>query len=363
MRSSTSGTLFAVVMAGGAGTRFWPLSRRRRPKQLLPLLEGRSLLAATVDRLAPLVPSERTWIVTVADVAEAVRAEVPQIPADNVLVEPVGRDTAACVGWAVWRLARSNPDATMVMVPADHVIHDSREFRKVLSAAATCAARRGGLVTLGIKPTRPETGFGYLQFGTEVERVEGIPIHRVSRFVEKPDRATAESYLAAGSFRWNAGIFAWTVAAMESAIREHLPELATRLDAMLSAATTVGEHEAIRVHYPGLPRISVDFGVMEKASTVWGVAAEFGWSDIGSWLGLAEVLPKGEAGVGVGNVLALDSSDCVLVSEGPLLTVLGARDLVVVATSDAVLVVPKERAQQVKALVDRLHELGRDELL
>jgi len=363
MISSNDRTLYAVVMAGGAGTRFWPLSRRLRPKQLLPLLDGRSLLAATVERLAPLVPPERTWVVTVAEVAEAVRSEAARIPSENVLVEPIGRDTAACVGWMVWRLSRLEPDATMVVIPADHVIHDGAEFTRVLGVAASYAGHAGGLVTLGIRPTRPDTGFGYLQFGDEIERREGIAVHRVSRFVEKPDRATAERYLASGCYRWNAGIFAWTVAAMESAIREHLPELAAGLDAMAEASARLGECDALLVHYPALPRISVDFGVMEKASTVWGVAAEFGWNDVGSWPGLAEVLSRGDAGVSVGDVLAVDSGDCVLVSEGPLLTVLGVRDLVVVATPDAVLVVPKERAQQVKALVDRLHKLGRDELL
>jgi mannose-1-phosphate guanylyltransferase len=355
--------LYAVVMAGGSGTRFWPLSRRSRPKQLLPFAQGRSLLAATVERLAPLVPPERTFVVTTAEVLAAVRAELPDLPERNILAEPVGRDTAPCVGWVAWRLARAKPDAVMVVLPADHVIPDGPALRTALAAAAATAAARGGLVTLALRPARADTGFGYLELGEVVSAAAGRPVHVVKRFFEKPTRERAEAFVASGKHAWNSGMFAWTVTAIQAAIREHLPELAAGLDELMTAVDTEGESEALRRHYPALPRISVDFGVLEKAAAVWAVGVDFAWSDVGSWAGLFEVLPSGEGGVAMGDVIALDSDGSVLVSDGPLVAVAGVRDLVVVATRDVVLVVPREQAQRVKELVARLREVGREDLL
>jgi len=218
-------------------------------------------------------------------------------------------------------------------------------------------------VAIGLRPSRPETGFGYLELGEAVGAAGGMPVHRIERFVEKPDRERAEGFLAAGNFRWNSGMFAWTATAICEAIRTHLPELADGLDRLLADAEIVGEEEALRRHYPALPRISIDFGVMEKAGSVWAVEGELAWSDIGSWLALADLLPASPSGATMGDVTALDSEGCVLVADGPMLGVVGVRDLVVVATPDAVLVVPKDRAQRVKELVERLRQLGRDELL
>ncbi len=364
MTSSAEGAhLFALVMAGGAGTRFWPLSRRCRPKQLLPFAHGRSLLAATVERIAPLATPARTFVVTSAEVAEAVRAELPQLPEANVLAEPEGRDTAACIGWVAWRLARTSPGAVMIVVPADHLIPDGAALRSALAAAAATAFARGGLVTLAVRPARPETGFGYLEVGAVAGSAGEHPVRPVVRFVEKPDRAAAEAFLAAGTFRWNSGMFAWRVATIVDAIRAHLPALAAGLDEMMEAAEPLGEAEALRRHYPRLQRISVDFGVMEKASPVWAVEAEFAWSDIGSWVGVAEALPECEGGVALGDVLALDCERSVLVADGPLVAAVGVRDLVVVATRDAVLVVPKDEVQRVKELVETLRARGRGDLL
>jgi mannose-1-phosphate guanylyltransferase len=355
--------LYALVMAGGAGTRFWPLSRRSRPKQLLPFAHGRSLVAATVERLAPLVPLSRTLVVTSAEVAPAMRAELPHLPAANVLAEPCGRDTAPCVGWVAWRLARSAPGSVMVVLPADHLIPDGAALRAALAAAAATASARGGLVTLAVRPTRAETGFGYLELAEVVGAAAGRAVHAVRRFVEKPPRERAEEFVKAGSYRWNSGMFAWTVEAIEGAIREHLPELAGALDRLMDAASTLGEEEAVARHYPLLPRVSVDFGVMEKAQPIWAVDVDFEWSDVGSWLGLAGVLPAAAGGTVLGDVVALESDGCVLVSDGPLVAAVGIRDVVVVATRDAVLVVSKDHAQRVKELVEKLRMEGRDELL
>jgi len=363
MSTSTEAPLFAVVMAGGSGTRFWPLSRGRRPKQFLPFAGGRSLLAATVERLAPLVPVERIQVVTVAPVADATRRELPELPAANILVEPEGRDTAACLGWAGWRLAEVQPDAVMVVTPADHVIPDGGALRRALAAAAEVAQKRGGLVTLGVRPTRPETGFGYLELGEKEEERWGLAVHRVSRFVEKPDLERARSMVQAGNFRWNAGMFAWRVEVLQQAIRRYLPDLAAGLDRLMADARVEGEQPALARHYPTLPRTSIDFGLMEKADEVRAVATEFDWCDVGSWNGLAEILPAGEAGVTLGEVISLDAENCVLVSDGPLVAAVGVRDLVVVATNDAVLVVPRAQAQRIKELVAKLQEAGRDSLL
>jgi mannose-1-phosphate guanylyltransferase len=361
--SSDQPPLYAVVMAGGAGTRFWPLSRRVRPKQLLPFAQGRSLLAATVERLDPLVPASRTLVVTAAEVADAVRAELPQLARENVLSEPTGRDTAACVGWVAWRLARAAPEAVMVVVPADHVIPDGAALRAALAAAAATAGARGGLVTLAMRPTRAETGFGYLELGEVVDAEVEPKVRTVRRFIEKPTRERAEEFVRAGTFAWNSGMFAWTVAAIKSAIERHLPALASALDRMMDDVEAVGEEEALRRHYRELPRISVDRGVMEKAEIVWAVDVAFEWADVGSWVGLAEALPEAPGGAVLGDVIALDSDDSVLVSDGPLIAAVGIHGLVVVATRDAVLVVPKGDAQRVKDLVARLQQQSRDDVL
>jgi mannose-1-phosphate guanylyltransferase len=356
-----SSELYAVIMAGGSGTRFWPLSRHRRPKQLLPLAGGRSLLAATVDRVLPLVGVGRTLVVTGEAVADAVRAELPSLPPENVLVEPVGRDTAACVGWMAWRLAERDPDAVMLVLPADHAIPDADALARALMAAAETARLRGGLVTLGVRPTRPETGYGYLEMGGRVGEAGGLAVHRVSRFVEKPPRERAEAMVEAGTFLWNAGMFAWTVGAIQGAIRSHLPELAAGLDRLRAASAESGEDTALRRYYPSLPGISIDFGVMERAPVVWVLAVDFAWSDVGSWRGMEEL--SGHGGVRIGDVLSVDSQGAILVSDGPLIAAVGVPDVVVVATPEAVLVVPKEQAQRVKELVESLRAAGRTDVL
>lgn len=355
--------LVAVVMAGGSGTRFWPLSRRQRPKQLLPFADGRSLLSAAVERLLPLVPASRVTVVTGAAIAETVQADLPLVPPENVLAEPVGRDTAACIGWVAWRLQTTLPDAVMLVVPADHVIPDGVALRRALAAAAELAGRREALVTLGLAPTGPEPGFGYLELGEAGEKVGEFTAYPVRQFVEKPDRARAAELLAAGGWRWNSGMFAWRVSTIVAAIRKHLPPLAAALDRLLAEAAAHGEAAAVAAHYPDLPRISIDFGVLEKAREVWAVPVSFAWSDVGSWPGLAAVLPAHPAGAVLGDVLALDCARSVLVSGGPLVAAVGLREMVVVATSDAVLVVPRAEAERVREVVDRLAAERRTDVL
>jgi len=347
-----------VVMAGGSGTRFWPLSRSHHPKQLLPLLAGQSLLQATLERLVPLVGPEHIVVVTGGSLVQAVRAQLPHLPAHHVLAEPEGRDTAACVGWVAWRWLAAGKDPVLLIVPADHWVGDDAAFRTVMTAAIRCAHRTGDLVTVGMVPNRPETGYGYLELGDVAGQDGGVKVFRVRRFVEKPDLARAQAFLAAGNYRWNGGIFAFKASAIARAIRQHLPSLAQGLDALVADAAERGEEEALRRHYPALPRISLDFGVMEKAENIWAVDGVFPWHDVGSFASFARILPQSPAGVTLGNAVSLETTNCVLLSSGPLVATLGVQGLVVVATPDAVLVTTLEHAQQVKALVELVRAQG-----
>jgi mannose-1-phosphate guanylyltransferase len=351
-------------MAGGSGTRFWPASRRLRPKQLLSLVSESTLLSATVDRILPLVPAERIWVVTTEATAGATRNLLPTLGADHILGEPEGRDTAACVGWAADVLLASDPEAVTVVLPADHVITDPEGFRSALAAGAAWVAAEGGLLTFGVRPSRPETGFGYLRIGSRSGATDGHDVHVLDRFVEKPDADTARGYVANGRFLWNSGMFAWRAADLRAEIERQLPILAAGLDRIAAAHGRADRQRVLADVYPTLQRISVDFGVMEGASRCWTMPVEFGWSDVGSWPAVADVLPAGDGGtVTRGRVVALDTSGCILIGNGPAVAAVEVRDLVVVATHDAVLVVPVEHAQRVKEVVSILKDRGWDDLL
>lgn len=349
---------WAVIMAGGSGTRFWPLSRKMKPKQLLPLAgTERSLLAETVHRIAPLVPPERVIVVTAEHLAEATRRELPGVPPENVLAEPIGRNTAPCVGWAAAHVKRRDPDGIIAVLAADHHIADEPSFLDILRRSLD-AAREGALVTVGITPTRPETGYGYLELG------EGIApgVFRARRFVEKPNRARAEQFLAAGTYLWNSGMFFFRADTVLEAIRVHLPGLGEALARFDRAALEGREDDVVRAEYSALPSVSIDHGVMEKAEHVAVVPGDFGWSDVGSWTTSWELAPKDERGNAVGpDTVLVDAEGCfVRVPAGKTVALIGVRDLVVVDTEDAILVVPRERAQDVRAVVDELKRRKRE---
>lgn len=352
---------WAVIMAGGSGTRFWPLSRRLRPKQLLALGGSpRSLLADTVARIAPLIPPERVIVVTAEHLADATRAELPDVPRENVLAEPTGRNTAPCVGWAAAHVRRRDPEGAIAVLAADHHIGDEAGFLAILRRALD-AAREGELVTVGITPTRPETGYGYLELGEAI----GEGVFRARRFVEKPNRARAEQFLAAGSYLWNSGMFFFRADAVLAAIRAHLPGLGEALERFDRAAAEGREDALVRAEYGALPSISIDHGVMEKAERVAVVPGDFGWSDVGSWTTAWELAPKDAQGnaARAGDV-RIDAEGCyVRAPEAKTVALVGVRDLVVVDTEDALLVVPRERAQDVRAIVDELKRRGASEKL
>jgi mannose-1-phosphate guanylyltransferase len=356
--------LHAIIMAGGSGTRFWPASRRVRPKQFLSLATETPLLRMTFERLSGLVPVDRVWVVTTAVTADATRDILPELPPENVLAEPVGRNTAACTGLAAHATLTRDLDATCVVLPADHVIGEEARFRSAMAAGADVVSREGGMLTFGVQPTHPETGYGYLELGEEHCRADGWTVHRLQRFIEKPDAGRAKSYVESGRFLWNAGIFAWRSADLLDETRRQIPELARGLERIGGALGTTEADRIVAEVYPSLPATSVDFGIMEGAHKCWVIPVDVPWSDIGSWSALADTLPTDDAGnVTRGRVRTLDANANVLVSTGPVISAVGVDDLVVVATPHAVLVVPKDQAQRVKEIVEGLREQGWDDVL
>jgi mannose-1-phosphate guanylyltransferase len=341
----------AIVLAGGAGTRFWPASRNARPKQLLPLVGDETLLAATVSRIAKLVPPERVVIATGAHLLDATRSAVPAVPAENLLAEPAARNTAPAIAWATAVIAARDPEALCMVLPSDHFIAMPAAFEACVEHALE-GARRGFLTTLGIRPTRPETGFGYIELGAE----QGASLFEAARFVEKPSLAVAEDYVASGKFLWNAGMFFYAARDMLAAVREHLPDVAEKADACARSPASLA------TVFPTMPSVSIDKGVMEKAKRVAVVPGDFGWSDLGSWQSAWELSPKDDAeNVLPDGSVAIDAHGNLVWDHAQskrTYALVGVSNLVVVETEDAVLIVPRERAQDVRLAVERLKALG-----
>ncbi len=346
-------------MAGGRGERFWPLSRTARPKQLLELFGGRSLVRQAVERLEGLVPAERIWIVTARDLLDATRAAVPEIPAAQVVGEPCGRDTAAACALGTELVAAWGGEATpLAILTADHLMDDIAGFRRTLADLLAYVAVEPVLATIGIAPESPSTGFGYIEAG-EALPVEGASeFFRVRRFVEKPDRATAEAYLAGGRHLWNSGMFAWTVKTFREALGRHRPALLEAMRAVEPVVGTAAFDPTLDALYDGLERISIDYAVMEHARNLVMARGVFGWDDVGSWSAVAERFDTDAQGnVVLGPVEALDSRDNLVVSrDGHLVALLGVEDLVVIHTADATMVCPAARVQEIKSLVRRVSD-------
>jgi len=364
--TSAQADAFAVILAGGGGTRLWPSSRRARPKQLLTLGGTESLLAAAVRRAQAVVGLERTLVVTAADQEAQIRAAVPALPRDNVIAEPMPRNTAPAVGLGAAAAARrAGPDAVIAVLPADPFIADDREYERLLRAAI--AEGRETIVTIGITPTHPETGFGYIRLGARAAaRPHGAVVHDVGAFVEKPNRATAEEYVASKNYLWNSGMFFLTARRMFDEARRHLPALADVLDAAVAARDEAAAAAVVRQRYAEATSISIDNGIMEKASGLRVLPGAFGWSDVGSWAAVADIRPADAKGnVVLGGATLLDGEGSLVIADegAPFVGVVGVKDLVVVVTKDAVLVVPKALAQDVKKIVEAAKKSGRDDLL
>lgn len=352
--------LYAVIMAGGSGTRLWPLSRKTQPKQALRLIGDRTMFQHAVDRLAPLFPSERIFVVTNAQLAEVLRPQAPELPAENFILEPSPRDSAPAAGLVAVHLRQRDPDAVMAVLTADHFIADTAQFRAVLAAAEQVAGE-GTIVTLGIKPTYPATGFGYIQLGDAQEIVDGFRVYSSGGFTEKPDLRKATHFLETGRYAWNSGMFIWRVDRLLAEFAAQMPESYAGLLRIGEAVATPDAGRILAEVWPQIRKISLDFGIMEHARRVSVIPVDIGWSDIGSWGALLDVLTGDEHGnvCADGELLAVDTQGTYVRSAGRLVATIGLQDVIIVDTPDALLVCPRARAEEVKELVGRLAVEGK----
>lgn len=358
--------LHALIMAGGGGTRFWPRSRQKRPKQFLSLTGERTLLQQALDRIDAPVPAERTWIITGIAYCEETARQLPALSADHIVGEPVGRDTAACIGLGASLIARQEPNAVMLVMPADHVIEPVADFQRAVRVAEQMAETLPApLITFGIPPTYPSTSYGYIHRGQEVAAREGVNIFRVQAFREKPAFDLAEQYVASGDYFWNSGIFVWKSATILNALRENCPKLLAAVERIADAWPTPQREAVFRQEYEGLERISIDYAVMEHAKEVLAVQAPFRWDDVGSWLALERMQPQDADGNTIqATHCGLKTKGCIIVSDsGRLIATAGVNDLLIIQDGDATLVADRRDESAVKHLVDLLKKKGLEKYL
>jgi mannose-1-phosphate guanylyltransferase len=356
---------YALIMAGGAGTRLWPLSREKRPKPLLPLVDDtRSMIQMSVERLEPLFPKERILIVAGIDHIPLIQEQLPDLPAENFIVEPMGRDSAPAAGLGTIHIRRRDPEAVVAVLTADHYIADEAAFRAILGAAVKVAGE-GMIATLGITPTYPSSGFGYIEQGELQQTVNGVEIYRLKRFVEKPDEQTAEMFLAAGSYSWNSGMFIWGANRIMAEFARHAPEVAEKLELLSEAIGTPGYDALLAETWPKMKKISVDYALMEHIhERIVVIPADIGWNDIGNFEALYDILSDDrEDHVISGRQPILIDSSRMLIFSKRLVAAIGVHDLVIIDTEDAILVCPRDRAQDIKQLVEKLKKEQQHEYL
>lgn len=353
--------IYGVIMAGGGGTRFWPLSRQKTPKQLLNLSGKDLMVNETIDRLAMTVPGKNMFIVTNASQVESMKkATTGRVLPNHILSEPSARNTAACIGYAAMEIIKKYGDGIMVIAPSDAYIKDWNKFTDVLSIAINAAKNEDKLVTIGITPTFPATGYGYIKFSNKA--LGGAKL--VEEFKEKPDLETAKAYVNSGNYVWNSGMFIWKASTIIKHFKELLPDIYNDLMTIADAMGTNEEYEVIEKVYPNIRKISIDYGIMEKSNDVLVVSGEFGWNDVGSW-DMMNVLHDEDSNgnISVGDVLNIDTNNTIAYSNGKLIATVGVDNLIIVQTDDAILVCNRNKAQDVKKVVDALNELNRSELL
>ncbi len=352
----------AVIMAGGKGERFWPKSRTDCPKQFLSLTaDGETMIQKTVSRLAPIAAPEDIYIVTNAAYLELIAQQLPEIPPENILAEPCPRNTAPCIGLAAAVIEKKYGDAIMFVLPSDHLIHAADIYTDTLLKAAETAESGENLVTLGITPTYPETGYGYIRY---VRGSGKNGVYEVEKFVEKPDLPTAKSYLEDGGYLWNSGMFIWKTSSILKNIRTHMPDLYDGLQPIVEAYGTSGFDAALQENFCRLPSESIDFGIMEKAAHIYTIPGNFGWDDVGSWLALERINETDNDGNMLsGDVISIDSRNCTICGGARMIAALGLEDVVIVDTPDAVLVCDKNSTQDIKKVLAELQAHGRTELL
>jgi len=355
---------FAVIMAGGRGERFWPRSRMAKPKQFLNLIGEKTMLQLTVERIEDLVGISDTYVVAGAEFRDIILEQVPQLPEENIIIEPFGRDTAAAIGLAALVLGQKNPREVMIVLPADHYIGNVRNFQEVLKSAVVTAGRGQQIFTLGITPHSPETGYGYIHRGELFDTFAGIPSYRAVRFLEKPDHKRALEFLSSGEYLWNSGMFVWRTDIIREMIEKHIPLLAAGLKEIENSLGTDQYQKTIEKIYSELPKVSIDYGIMEKAGDVLVIPCDFGWDDIGSWTALERYAEKDERGnVLLGEGVLLDTVNTYVTSKNKTVALLGVKDLIIINDYDSLLICHKNRAQEIKKVVQALNDQGFDKVL
>ena len=351
---------YGVIMAGGGGTRFWPLSRKETPKQLLNLSGKEIMVNETINRLSQVAAKDNIFIVTNASQVKKMREVTDgRILCEHILSEPSARNTAACVGYAAMKIVKTYGDGVMVITPSDAYIKNNIEYANVLRKAIKEAAETDNLITIGITPTFPATGYGYIHF-----EENGKAVKNVLQFVEKPNLETAKNYIATHEYVWNSGMFIWKASVILNKFKELLPDIYFDLEKLAKSFGTSNEEKTLNEVYPAIRSISIDYGIMEKSSNIKVVPGEFGWNDVGSWdmLGVLHE-SDGNGNITVGNTLSIDTNNSIIYSSGKLVATVGIDDLIVVETPDAIMVCPKDKAQDVKKIVDTLKEQKKEELL
>lgn len=352
-----------VILAGGKGERFWPKSREAMPKQFIQLTDKGTMLQLTFQRAGQIVPRENIYVVTGSKYAALVAEQLPEMPPENIIVEPEGRNTAPCIGLAAVILEQLDPDNVMVVLPADHYIAQEARFTSTLKAAVELAEMQEAFITLGIVPTRPETGYGYIEMGTKRDYSGGF-YYEVNSFKEKPDYETAQSYLGSGNFLWNSGMFVWPVRILLQEIQRHQPLLYQGLEKIRKSIKKGNFVEDISSIYKELPKESIDYALLEKVERILVIPGEFGWDDVGSWAALPRVFSVDEEGNYLqGSVITMGAQNCIIDGKTKLVAAVGVEDLVVIDTEDAILICPKDKSQDVKLILEQLRKRKMDQYL
>jgi len=356
--------VFLVIMAGGVGTRFWPRSRRKTPKQLLNIVGNETMLQSVVARLGNIATADNLYVVSTLNQEEGILEQLPFLKPQNLIIEPKGKNTAPCIGLSSILLEQKDPDAVMVILPSDHIIRDYESFRKILRGAIEIAEKTDHLITIGIEPTYPATAYGYIQYDGEIEQPFSVPAYNVKTFAEKPDIETAELFIKSGDFLWNSGIFIWKISVILKAIKESLPELYYDLMEIKGAFGSPKEDETIRKVYRQIKGISIDYGVMEHAKNVIVLRGNFGWNDIGSWEEVYKISEKNKEGnVLRGNHVLRDVKGCLIDSPDKMVAAIGVQNLIIVDAGDALLVCPRDQAEKIKDIVEIMNRKDMDKYL
>jgi len=352
--------LYPVIMAGGSGTRFWPWSRKETPKQLLKITGQKTMIRQTVDRIIGEIPSENIYVITTSTLADSIKNELSQIPVKNIISEPFGRNTAACIGLAAVIISKRDPNAIMAVMTADHIIEPPDVFLKALKCAEELAAEKNALVTFGIKPTEPSSNYGYIQRSEEVSNLQNFSVYDVKCFTEKPDRVTAENFLKSGSYYWNSGMFVWSVNTILENIKDLMPHLSHGLEIIRKSLETPDESNVICHEYEKLDNISIDYGILEEASNVKIIDADFTWDDVGSWLAV-ERLNKSDKDNNtiLGKHCGFDTHENIIIGDNErLITTINVSGMIIVNTKDVTMVCNKNNAEDIKKLTELLKQKG-----